>query len=295
MLCQKPIFGLGSAMSLFVLPFPAIDPILFQWGPLQIHWYGIAYAAGFLLGWSYAISLVTNQILWGDGPCPVTKKNVGDGVTWAIIGVLAGGRLGYVFFYGLDTYLQNPYQIFFIWEGGMSFHGGLLGSLLAMILFAHRQKLSMLTALDIIAAVAPFGLFFGRLANFINGELYGKPTSVPWSFVFPTADAQPRHPSQLYEAFLEGIVLFCILRLLTHTFSKFRQPGVVGATFLIAYGTFRFMVEFFRLPDAHIGYLSSGWLTMGMLLSVPMIAVGIIVLCFLKIRLKIRRNFTLNS
>ena len=261
-------------MTPFVIPFPQIDPVLIEIGPLAIRWYSLAYIAGLVLGWRYIVMLVRNKPLWG-GKSPATVEDIDDLLVWTTLGVIIGGRLGYVLFYGIiyypETYLGNPLNAFKVWEGGMSFHGGLLGVTLAIIFFCRRRGLDMFKIGDLVAAAVPIGLFFGRIANFINGELYGKVSNVPWAMVFPDPQAGPlpRHPSQLYEAFLEGIVIFVMLRYLTHNTKILERPGLVAGTFLAAYGLFRAFVEIFRDSEAFIWAPNTG-LTMGMLLSLPM-------------------------
>lgn len=258
----------------FALPFPEIDPVIFQIGPLAIRWYSLAYIVGLVLGWRYIVRLVRNRGLWGGKP-PATVDNIDDLLVWTTLGVIVGGRLGYVLFYGIiyypEIYLTNPLAALKVWEGGMSFHGGLLGVTLAIILFCRRRGLDMFQIGDLVAAAVPIGLFFGRIANFINGELWGKVSNVPWAMVFPGPQAGPlpRHPSQLYEAFLEGIVIFVMLRYLTHHTDVLKRPGVVAGSFLASYGLFRAFVEIFRDSEAFIWAPNTG-LTMGMLLSLPM-------------------------
>lgn len=272
-------------MRVLAVPFPNIDPIALELGPLAIRWYGLAYLTGILLGWVYARRLASNATLWGGRPAPMTPVDLDDFLLWAAVGIIAGGRIGYSLFYKPAVYLADPLAFLRLWEGGMSFHGGMAGTIIAMALFARRRGIPMLSLFDVIAASATFGLFFGRIANFINAELYGRVSDVPWAVKFPQMDPQtgewhftgaelPRHPSQLYEAALEGIVLFLVLRFLTHKAGALRYPGVVGATFVAGYGLARFVVEFARQPDAHIGFIA-GFLTMGMILSLPMIAIGI--------------------
>ena len=261
-------------MSLLAIPFPAIDPVMVQLGPLSVHWYGAAYVVGILFGWWYARRLVANRALWAGEP-PMQPKDIDDFLLWAVIGIIVGGRMGYVLFYEMSLFLDNPLRIAMLWTGGMSFHGGLLGTIVAMILFARSRGFLILSLFDVIAASVPPGIFLGRVANFINQELWGKPTDLPWGVVFPAAGPLPRHPSQLYEALLEGVLLFVFLRLLTHSFGKLANPGFVAGAFIAVYGLARVTVEFFRLPDMQIGYLAGDWLTMGMLLSLPMIAFGI--------------------
>jgi phosphatidylglycerol:prolipoprotein diacylglycerol transferase len=260
---------------LAILPFPNIDPIAFSIGPLSIHWYGLAYVAGILVGWFYARRLLARPELWPNGQAPLTAEKLDDFLVWVAAGIVLGGRIGYVLFYDFAAVTKNPMRAIEIWNGGMSFHGGLIGTTAAMFIFARRNTISVWSMFDLVAAVVPFGLFFGRIANFINGELWGRITDVPWAMIFPTGGPFARHPSQLYEAGLEGIVLFLVLRLMTHGVKSLRQPGVVSGVFVCGYALSRIFVEFFREPDAQLGYLAFGWLTMGMLLSLPMLAVGL--------------------
>ena len=260
-------------MPVLAVPFPNIDPIALELGPLAIRWYGLAYLTGILLGWFYARALATNAALWVGKSAPMTPAELGDFLLWAVVGIIVGGRIGYAVFYQPAAYLADPLAFFRLWEGGMSFHGGMAGTIIAMALFARRRGIAALSLFDVIAASATFGLFFGRIANFINAELFGRVSDVPWAVVFPGGGPQPRHPSQLYEALLEGVVLFLILRLLTHKAGALRYPGVVAGAFIAFYGLARFAVEFVRQPDAHIGFIA-GFLTMGMILSLPMVAIG---------------------
>lgn len=262
-------------LPLAALPFPQIDPVIVQIGPLAVHWYGVGYIVGILFAWWYAKRLVATPSLWAHDTPPMRPSDLDDFVVWAALGVVLGGRLGYVLFYDFQRYLANPLDILAVWQGGMSFHGGMLGTILAMALFARARGINVWSMLDTIAATAPVGLGLVRLANFINGELWGRPTDMPWGMVFPTGGPLPRHPSQLYEAALEGLVLFLVLRFLTHSRLKLRTPRFVGGAFVSGYGLARIFVEFFREPDAHIGYLAGGWLTMGMVLSLPMVLVGL--------------------
>ena len=256
------------------LPFPAIDPVAISLGPLAVHWYGLAYVVGILLAWWFVRKLVTTPRLWQPHGSPITKLDADDLVTWIVIGIIAGGRLGYVLFYNAGFYLSNPLAIPAIWDGGMSFHGGALGSIVAMVLFARSRGFSPFSLLDVVATGSCFGLFFGRVANFINSELWGRTTDVPWAFAFPTGGPEPRHPSQLYEAGLEGIVLFAALCWLIYRSGKLATPGFIGGAWVFGYGLARIIVEFFRVPDPQLGYLAFGWLTMGMVLSLPMLAIG---------------------
>ena len=260
---------------LAVLPFPQIDPVIFSVGPLAVRWYGLAYVVSILIGWFYARRLVANERLWPGDKAPMSLADIDDFLLWAAVGIVAGGRIGYVLFYDLASFAADPLSILAVWNGGMSFHGGLLGTTIAIALFARSRGIDVWKLCDTISAVVPIGLFFGRIANFINSELWGRPSDVPWAFVFPTGGPEPRHPSQLYEAALEGLVLFLVLRLLTHGMLKLKRPRFVTGAFITGYAASRIFVEFFREPDAHIGYLAGGWLTMGMVLSLPMAIVGI--------------------
>lgn len=255
------------------IPFPNIDPVLIHIGPLAIRWYALAYIAGLVLGWRYILAMIDTPKLW-PGAAPVTKIEIDDALLWAALGVILGGRLGYVLVYNLDYYLAHPSEIFTVWHGGMSFHGGAFGVLIALTIFARQRNIPILSLMDLVCAAQPIGQFFGRIANFINGELWGRPTDLPWGIIFPTGGPMPRHPSQLYEAALEGLVLFLVLRLCTHRFGALKRPGTVMGIFIAGYGLSRVIVEFFREPDIQIGYLYGGWLTMGMVLSLPMILAG---------------------
>lgn len=268
------------------LPFPNIDPILVQIGPLAVHWYGIGYIVGILFAWWYAKRLVTNTRLWPDGVLPMKPIDLDDFIVWAAVGVVLGGRTGYVLFYDLRRYIDHPFDILAIWQGGMSFHGGLLGVILAMTLFSIKRGIRTWSLFDVVAAGVPVGLGLVRVANFVNAELWGRVTDVSWGVVFCNerlqqtvagcvAGLEPRHPSQLYEALLEGLVLFLVLRFLTHSRLKLKTPRFVGGAFICGYGLSRIFVEFFREPDQQLGYLFGGWLTMGMVLSLPMVLAGI--------------------
>lgn len=252
----------------FTLAFPAIDPVLVQVGPFAIRWYSLAYIGGLILGWLLMRRLARR---YSD---TVNQDQVDDFLTWATIGVILGGRLGYVLFYKLGFYLDNPMSIFAVWQGGMSFHGGFAGVVIATILFCRKRQIPLLIFSDILACVAPIGLFFGRLANFINAELVGRVSDVPWAMVFPRSGPYPRHPSQLYEAALEGLVLFVILMVLARLPRITTRPGILTGVFMMGYGLARATVEMFREPDAHIGFLSGGS-TMGQMLSIPMILIGV--------------------
>jgi len=258
-------------MPPLALPFPAIDPVLIQIGPFALRWYALAYIVGILAGWLYARALIRREHLWG-GPAPMTVTDFDDFILWVTLGVILGGRIGYVLFYNPAHFAQHPLEALQLWKGGMSFHGGFLGCVLAVILFARRRGLSILSLGDLTCAVAPIGLFLGRLANFINGELWGRPTDVPWAIIFPGAGFVPRHPSQLYEAALEGLLLLIVLALAIRA-GALKRPGMILGAFMLGYGVFRSFAEFFREPDPQLGFLWGG-LTMGMLLSIPLILVG---------------------
>ncbi len=260
-------------MMPLVLPFPSIDPVLIEFGPFAVRWYSLAYIGGLVLGWLYIKRLVSTGSLWRGDPV-TTPEKIDDLLLWVALGVILGGRLGYVLFYNLPYFLSHPAEILAVWQGGMSFHGGFLGVMVALVVFCRRYDLSILSMFDLAAAAVPIGLFFGRLANFINAELFGRVSDVYWAMVFPGGGPEPRHPSQLYEAFLEGLVMFLVLRFLTHHRGKLATPGFVAGCFAIGYGLSRILVEFFRMPDSHLGYYADVF-TMGMFLSVPMVAAGL--------------------
>lgn len=264
-------------MPFFAVAFPVFDPVAVAIGPFAIRWYALAYIAGIVIGWLYARMLLQRQRLWG-GQSPISLEAFDDFILWITIGIILGGRTGYVLFYNLDFFIRHPAEIFELWKGGMSFHGGFMGCVLAVVLFGWKRKVPILSLGDITCAVGPIGLFLGRIANFINGELWGRPAdaSVPWAMVFPNAGPLPRHPSQLYEAGLEGIGLFVILALMIRA-GALKRPGLIIGAFLTFYGLARITGEFFREPDPQLGFLWGG-LTMGMLLSVPMVIVGVVVM-----------------
>lgn len=251
------------------LPFPTIDPVLIELGPIAIRWYSLAYMAGILLGWLMVKKLNEKHKV-------LTEKALEDIVVWAVLGVVIGGRLGYVLFYQPAFYFENPSHILKVWEGGMSFHGGFLGVLAAMFLFTRKHATgAFMKVMDLCAVAAPIGLFFGRLANFINGELYGRATDVPWAVIFPhSGDGLPRHPSQLYEAVLEGALLFAVSVYLATKTRALENVGTLSGVFLIGYGVSRMLVEIVREPDVQLGTLALG-MTMGQWLSVPMVLLGI--------------------
>ncbi len=262
-----------------MINFPNIDPIALEIGPLIIRWYSLAYLFGFLGGWWYAKKLNARDPFHAP-----TQEQIDDFIVWVIFGVILGGRLGYVLFYNLPYFINHPLEIVQVWQGGMSFHGGMLGVIFATLIFAIRQKVPILRLGDIAACCAPIGLFLGRIANFINGELFGRETTLPVGMVFPYGGDNPRHPSQLYEAILEGLILFIIL-FFASRFQKIRHCyGVLSGIFLIWYGLSRFVIEFFREPDSHIGFLYQ-WLTMGQLLTIPMILSGLFLIFY-----SIRKN-----
>ncbi|MGA3311119.1 MAG: prolipoprotein diacylglyceryl transferase [Xanthobacteraceae bacterium] len=270
-----------------VLPFPAINPVVFSIGPLAVRWYALAYIVGIIAGWFYARAVIASSRLW-DGPAPFTVIDFDDFVIWITLGIILGGRAGYVLFYNLPHFIAHPIEIFELWNGGMSFHGGVIGCIVATVLFALRRNVPMLSLGDVTTAVAPIGLFLGRIANFINGELWGRPTDVPWAMVFPHGGPIPRHPSQLYEATLEGLVLLVVLGLLVRA-GALKRPGLVTGAFALGYGVARITCEFFREPDAQLGFLWGG-LTMGMLLCIPLILAGIGMLAFALTRQPIAKN-----
>ncbi len=270
-----------------VLPFPAINPVVFSIGPLAVRWYALAYIVGIIAGWFYARAVIASSRLWG-GPAPLTVIDFDDFVIWITLGIILGGRAGYVLFYNLPHFIAHPIEIFELWNGGMSFHGGVIGCIVATVLFALRRNVPILSLGDVTTAVAPIGLFLGRIANFINGELWGRPTNVPWAMVFPHGGPIPRHPSQLYEAALEGLVLLVVLAMLVRL-GALKRPGLVTGAFFLGYGLARIACEFFREPDAQLGFLWGG-LTMGMLLCIPLILAGIGVLAFALTRQPIAKN-----
>ncbi len=264
-------------MGLLAIPYPAIDPVALRLGPLAVKWYGLAYVAGLLLGRFYVKSLLQQARLWPSEKRPFTPDKVDDLLLFMTVGVLLGGRLGYVLFYQPGFFLAHPLEIGAVWNGGMSFHGALLGSIAAIYLFARRAGAELWSVMDLAAAATPMGLFFGRLANFINAELWGRASTVPWAMVFPDAGGVPRHPSQLYEAATEGLILFAVLWWLTHRKGMLRQPGMIAGTFMAGYGLARSFCEFFREPD--VGHwFTIGPFTAGILYSLPMILAGVVII-----------------
>ncbi len=264
-----------------MLPFPTINPVAIKLGPIAIHWYGLAYLTGIALGWwLLRRAAMRSGSQW-------SRDDVADVVFFAAIGAVLGGRIGYALFYNFADYAANPLSILAVWRGGMSFHGGVIGFIVAMALFARSRGRRFFAVTDFVLPVVPVGLFFGRIANFINQELWGAPTTLPWGVLFthPAAGGIARHPSQLYEALLEGVVLFFILRFVA---ARSTRTGAVSATFLLAYGIMRAGIEFVREPDQHIGYLAFGWVTMGQILSLPMVIGGLFILMLAGSRTDIR-------
>lgn len=255
------------------LPYPVIDPVLVHIGPLPIRWYALAYISGILLGWRYILDLMKANRLWGGRRPLLSALQLDDLILWITLGIILGGRIGHVLFYTPQIVMADPLEILMVWHGGMSFHGGTLGVLVATLLFAWRNKLDLYELGDLICAAAPLGLLFGRMANFIKPELWGRVTEVPWAMVFPGAGPLPRHPSQLYEAALEGVVLFLVLRWGTHGAKLLRRRGVVAGLFFLGYGLIRVALENVREPDFGMPDFPLG-LTMGMILSLPMIIGG---------------------
>ena len=265
-------------MQLMAIPFPGIDPIAIALGPVHIRWYGLAYLTGLVLGWLYMRRLLRSPDLWRGAP-PMKPEQVDDFLLWATLGTVIGGRLGFILLYEPGLFLRDPARIFAVWEGGMAFHGGVLGVTLAIALFARLNRIPFLSLGDLTTAAVPFGLFFGRLANFINGEVYGRLTDVPWAVEFPASvlDAGhvfgPRHPTQLYEAFLEGIVLFLIIRYFTHSRHSLKEPGFTAGLFLFAYAIARIGVEFFKQWD-YEQFFTTAYFSEGMIYSLPMLICG---------------------
>lgn len=265
----------------FAIPFPNFDPVAIAIGPLSIKWYGLAYLAGLLIGWAYVRKLLSTPALWRNGVAPFPLSKVDDLLLYITLGVIVGGRLGYVVLYEPSSYLAAPLDVLAVWKGGMSFHGALVGCALAVWLFGKRNGADPFSAMDLGTAAVPIGIFFGRLANFINGELFGRVTDVSWAMVFPqaaalhpTVEPAPRHPSQLYEAALEGLLLFIVLRILTHHSGALKSPGLVTGTFLAGYALARSVSEVFREPHA-VHALNIGPFTAGQVYSLPMLLFGL--------------------
>ncbi len=261
-----------SALALSPLIFPAFDPVAIHLGPLAIRWYALAYIGGILLGWWYLGKIENRR------EAPITTAKIReDMIGWAVLGIMLGGRLGYVLFYNNSYYAEHWLEALKIWQGGMSFHGGMLGVIISFWLFARAQKINFIQLMDAVACVAPIGLFFGRLANFVNGELFGRVTTHPWGMVFPRGGELPRHPSQLYEAGAEGLALFLILLILLIYTPALKRTGLLSGVFLLGYGVFRFIIEYAREPDTQLGLLSLGF-SMGQWLCLPMIIAGMVLL-----------------
>ena len=256
------------------LQFPHIDPVAIALGPLKVRWYALAYLAGILLGWKYAVYLV-RQVNFRPN-----ADDIDEFITWVVLGIIFGGRIGYVVVYGQNDIFNDPWEMFRVWHGGMSFHGGMLGLAVAMFVFARIRKIRFLALTDVVGCVTPIGLFTGRLANFINGELWGRTTDVPWGMVFPNGGPLPRHPSQLYQATMEGLMLLALLAILARVPKVRQRPGILTGVFLVWYGCVRIIGELFREPDIQMGYYLHGLLTMGQILSMPMIVVGLFLIAF---------------
>src|SRR5205823_1597049 len=263
----SPACSKAALMPFFAIPFPAIDPVAIAVGPFVVRWYALAYIAGLLIGWRYCLILADRP------PHLIERRDIDDFLVWATLGVVLGGRIGYVLFYQPGYYLQHPVEALYLWHGGMSFHGGALGVTIAILLFTRARRRAIFAFSDIIAEAIPIGLFFGRIANFINGELFGRETDVPWAMIFPNGGSVARHPSQLYEAVCEGLLLFLLLLFAEHRGAR-QRPGIVTGIFLIGYAVARMSGELFRQPDAQLGFLVFGT-TMGQLLSIPVLIAGI--------------------
>ena len=260
------------AMPSLVIPYPAVDPVLVHLGPFAIRRYALAYIFGILIGWAYARVLIRSRKLWG-GKAPMTIVDLDDFILWVTLGIILGGRICYVLFYNLPHFVGHPAEILQLWNGGMSFHGGFTGCVVAVILFGYKRGIPILSVGDITCAVGPIGIFLGRIANFINGELWGRPADVPWAMIFPNGGPLPRHPSQLYEATLEGLALLVVLAILMRA-GALKRPGLIIGCFAVGYAIARTVCEFFREPDAQLGFLWGGE-TMGQLLSVPLFLAGV--------------------
>ena len=269
------IFLILFEINVIYLSFPSISPVFFSIGPLDIRWYSLAYIVGFIFAWRYIKYLASNKAVSNSNS--INEKLIDDLIFYSIIGLIIGARLGYVIFYNFDYYSENLIEILYLWQGGLSFHGGLLGIVTAAIIISKFYKTTFFEISDLICVSAPVGIFFGRISNFINGELFGRPSNFLIGMKFPNADNQYRHPSQLYEAFLEGLLLFIILNFLIFKFKKLKNPGIISGVFLMLYGLFRFTVEFTREPDIQLGFVYH-FLTMGMILSLPMFLAGILIL-----------------
>ncbi|WP_439574558.1 prolipoprotein diacylglyceryl transferase [Phreatobacter sp.] len=262
-----------APMPVLAIPFPAIDPVLIQLGPFAIRWYALAYIGGFLAGWWLARRLVATASLWPENRSPFPPAAIDDAIVWAALVGILGGRLAFVFIYNFDHYIANPSQIFAVWQGGMAFHGGIVGCVLGLWIYARRNGYSFPALIDLAAIVAPLGIALGRIANFVNGELWGRVADVPWAVIFPGAGPEPRHPSQIYQALTEGLVLFAVLLLIARS-GGLKRPGFMAGCFGIGYGLARAFGELFRQPDPQLGFLFAG-ATMGQLLSVPLVLAGL--------------------
>ena len=268
------------------MPFPDISPVAFAFGPFAVRWYALGYLAGVFLGAWYATTLLRRKTLWANDKPPFETGAIWDFAFWAVIGIVLGGRIGYVLFYNFPYYAAPPADIIALWDGGMAFHGGLTGIIIAMWLFTRSKGGNVLSSLDLLGCIGTIGIFLVRITNFINGELYGAPTNLPWAVVFPTdPDGLPRHPSQLYEAGLEGLLLFIVVFVGTRYLGWLKRPGLVAGLFGVWYAVSRILVEFVRLPDAQIGYLlGTGWMTMGQVLSLPVLAAGLALMAYALVR-----------
>jgi phosphatidylglycerol:prolipoprotein diacylglycerol transferase len=265
--------------ALLAIPYPAIDPVAIRLGPVAVRWYALAYVAAMTFAWWHVRSVAARQ---PPGQRIMEKRDVDDLLFWTTLGVVLGGRLGYVLFYKPGYYIEHLDEALSIWRGGMSFHGGLIGVVVAVLAFCRARRLVMLSVADLCCAATPMGLFFGRLTNFINGELWGRKSDVAWAMVFPTGGPDPRHPSQLYQAFLEGLCVFALLWVLRTRFDALKRPGEISGWFFLGYGLARIVGEVFREPDAHLGFIDrfvgldlGGVVTMGQILSVPMVLLGL--------------------
>ncbi|MEI8145907.1 MAG: prolipoprotein diacylglyceryl transferase [Alphaproteobacteria bacterium] len=259
-------------MPLLAIPFPVFDPVLIQVGPFAIRWYALAYIGGFFFGWWLAKRLVATDRLWAGGTRPFDPTLIDDAIVWAALCGILGGRLAFVFVYNPGYYLSNPSEILAVWQGGMAFHGGIAGVVAGLAIFAYRNGVKLSSLIDLAAVVAPLGIMLGRLANFVNQELWGRITDVPWAVIFPRAGPYPRHPSQLYQAALEGLLLFIVLLIIARS-GGLKRPGLMAGLFGIGYGLARSAGEFFRQPDPQLGFLYAG-ATMGQLQSIPLIFFG---------------------
>jgi phosphatidylglycerol:prolipoprotein diacylglycerol transferase len=275
--CPRKDLPKDPTMPISVIPFPDIDPILYQIGPFAIRWYALAYIVGILMGWVYGRAIICNERNWG-GPAPLALIDFDDFILWVTLGIIIGGRTGYVLFYNLPHFVAHPLEIFQLWNGGMAFHGGFLGCVAAVMIFANLRKIPILTLGDLTCAVAPIGLLLGRLANFVNGELWGRVTDVPWAMIFPRGGPFPRHPSQLYEAGLEGLLLLIVLAVMVRA-GALRRPGLILGAFAAVYAVARSFCELFREPDVQLGFLWGG-ATMGQLLSIPLFIAGVLLIAF---------------